>query len=124
MVGDDGKTVPWRDERVGAVDHVAVSVTITSCPEVDIVLIDCFDEGVGIGQVRIGVPAIEIRRWNAVLGAGAWETELCLEDGLAIRASDARKGIEEDLKIGMGLEEFLDQGEIENFLQHLYIVCA
>lgn len=58
------------------------------------------------------------------MGARAGEAEFSLKDSLAIGSGDAGEGIEEYFKIGVRLEELLDQSEIKNFPQHLYVVCA
>lgn len=58
--------------------------------------------------------AIEVGGGNAVLSTGAWETEFFFEDGDSVGTCDAGEGIEEDFEVGVGLEEFLDEGEVED----------
>lgn len=117
VVGNNGKRVTRRDESVGAVDHVAVTVTIGSSTKGNAVLVDNLDKRVGVGEVRIGVTAVEVGARDAVLD-GASEAKLILEDGLAVGSSDTVETVEEDLELGVRVEELLDSGEIENVLQH------
>lgn len=43
VVGDNGEGVTRRDESVGAVDHVSVTVTVRGSTEGDVVLVDNLD---------------------------------------------------------------------------------
>lgn len=121
VVGNDGQGVAGGDESVGAVDHVAVTITVGGSTEGDVVLVNDLDEGVGVGQVGVGVAAVEVGAGDTVLG-GALETKLLLEDGGSIRTSDTVQAVKEDLEIGVGLEELLDEVEIEDVLEHLDVV--
>jgi hypothetical protein len=79
VVGNDSQAVTRRDERVCAVDHVAVTVTVTGSAEVNTVLIDRIDQGLCVHEVGIWVVAAEVGLGHAVLGA-VGDAELLLED--------------------------------------------
>ena len=123
MVGDDGEGVTGGDEGVSTVDHVAVTVTIGGGTKGDVVLIDDLDEGVGVGQVRVGVTAVEVGAGHAVLNS-TFEAEFILEDGLAVRTSDTVQAVEENLEVGVASEELLDHIEVEDVLEHSSVVCG
>lgn len=88
----------------------------------DLALVYGFDERVRVGEVGVWVTAVEIGRGNAVLGAGGWEAEFVLEDCFSVGACDTVESVEEDFEVCVGLEEFLDQGEIEDIFQHFDVV--
>jgi hypothetical protein len=121
MVGNDGERVTGGNESIGAINHVSVTVTVGSSTEGDVVLVDNLDQRVGIGQVGVGVTTVEVGARLAVLGRTS-ESELLLEDGLAVRTSDAGKTIEKDLEVRVRREELLDQVKVEDVLEHVDIV--
>lgn len=121
VVGDDGERVTGRDERISAVNHVAITVTIRGGSERNVVLVDDLDEGVGVGQVGIRVATVEIRARLAVLSSTS-KAKLLLKDGLAVRTSDAGQTVKEDLEVGVGRKELLDSVKVENVLEHGNIV--
>lgn len=65
--------------------------------------------------------AVKVGAGLAVLRS-ATEAELLFEDGLSIGPSDAAEAIEEHFEVGVGAEEFLDSGEVEDVLEHGDIV--
>lgn len=121
VVGNDGQRVARRDEGVGAVNHVAVTIAVRGSTERNVVLVDNLNERMGVGQVGVGVAAVKVGAGNAVL-CGAGEAKLLLEDGLAIGASDAVKTVKEDLEVGVRGKELLDGVKVENILEHRGIV--
>lgn len=123
VVGNDGKRVARRNESIGAVNHVTVTITVGGGTEGDAVLVDNLDERVGVGEVGVGVAAVEVRAGDAVLNSTS-EAKLILEDGLAVRASDTVKAIEKDLELGVRLKELLDGGEVEDVLEHGGVVSG
>lgn len=124
MVSDNSQTVSWRDEGVGSIDHVTVTITVASSAEVDLILVDSFDQRVGIGQVRVGMTTAKIWRWLAVLGARAWESELFLEDSFTIWACNTVEGVKENAEGLVLLQELLDEIEIKDFLEHIDIISS
>jgi hypothetical protein len=84
----------------------------------DLVLVDGFDERVGIREVRIRVSSTKVRRWNTVLGTAAGKAKLLLEDIHSIRPGDTMQRIEENLEVLVGLEERLNQWEVKDILEH------
>lgn len=121
IVGDDGQRVARRNKGIGAVDHVSVAITIGSSTEGNVVLVDNLDEGVGIGEVRVGVATTKVGAGHTVLGR-VGQAEFLLKDSLAVGASDTVEAIEEDLEVGVGREELLDQVKVEDVLEHSNIV--
>lgn len=117
VVGNDGEGVTRRDKGVGTVNHVTVTITIRGSTEGNVVLVDNFDEGVSIGEVRIRVATVKVGGGFAVLN-GTGEAKLLLEDGLAVGASDTVKTVEEDLEVWVGDEELLDKLKVEDVLEH------
>lgn len=117
VVGNDGERVSGRYKGVGAVNHVSVTITIGSGTKGNIVLVDNLDQGVGVGEVRVGVPTVKVGAGNAVLG-GTSESKLLLKDGLAVGASDSVKAIKQDLEVGVGGEELLDGVKVKDVLEH------
>lgn len=75
----------------------------------------------GVDKIGVWVATIEIRRRLAVLCCPG-QTQLFLKDVLAIRTSDTGQTVEEDLEVGVVGEELLDQGEVEDILEHLSVV--
>lgn len=122
VVGNNGQTVTGGDERVGAVDHVAVTVTVTGGTEVHTVLVDGLNELVGIDEVGVGVATAKVRQGLAVHGAAGGQAELLLEDVHTVGASDTVHAVEEHLKVLVGVKEVLDQVEIEDLLHHSHVI--
>jgi hypothetical protein len=122
-VCDDGQAVTRRNERVRAVDHVAVAIAITGSAEVDAVLVDRVDERLGVYEVGVGVVAAEVGLGDAVLCA-VGDAELLLEDVDTVGASDTAEAVEEDLEVRVLLEERLDEVEVEDVLEHLQVVLG
>lgn len=120
-MGDDGERVTGGDESVGAVNHVSVTISVRSSSKGNVVLVDDFDQGVSVCQIRIGMAAIEIRAGYAVL-RGSREPELLVEDGLPVWPSHTVESVKEDLEVWVGAEELLDDVEVEDFLEHNNIV--
>lgn len=123
MVSDDGEGVTGRHERAGAVDHVAVTVTVRGSTEVDLVLLDSVDESVGVDKVGVGVEATEVGLRCAVLGATS-DTKLLLEDLDTVVTGDTVEAVEEDLEVLVLSEELLDEVEVEDVLEHLDVVLG
>lgn len=121
MVGNDGQGVTGRHECAGTVDHVAVTISVRGGTKGNVVLVDLLDQRVGVDEVGVGVSTVEVGRGDAVLGR-ARQSQLLLKDVLAVRASDTGQAVEEDLEVGLVGEELLDQGEVEDVLQHLGVV--
>ena len=117
VVSDDGQGVTRGDESVGAVDHVSVTIAVRSGTEGDVVLVNNLDQRVSVGKVRIGVATVEVGARHTVL-CGVAEAKLLLEDSLSVRASDTVETVEEDLEVGVGREELLDEVEVEDVLEH------
>jgi hypothetical protein len=122
MVSNDGQRVTGRHERVRAVDHVAVSITIGGSSELDAVLVDGLDERVGVDQVRVGVLSAEVGKRFAVLDRGLGQLELVAEDADSVGSRHSVQSVEEDLEVGVGLEVGLDQREVEDLLHVLDVV--
>lgn len=122
LVGDDGHGVAGSDEGSLAVDHVAITITVGGGTELDVVLLDGFDEGVSIDQVGIGVSSTKVRKRDAVLDRGFREAESLHEDGASVGASDTVKTVEQDFEVGVGFEERLDEGEVEDLLEKNEVV--
>lgn len=121
VVGDDGQAVTGRDEGVGAVDHVAVTITVASSTKVDALGIDHVDEGLGVDEVGVWVVTTKVRLGDAVLSA-VLDAKLLLEDVDCVRAGDTAEAIEQDLEVGVLLKERPDQIEVEDALQHGEVV--
>ena len=124
VVSDDGERVARGDEGVGAVDHVAVTVAVGSGAEVDAVLVDGLDELVRVHEVRVWVAAAEIGLGDAVHGAAGGKAELVDEDVDAVGACYTVHAVEEDLEIGVLLEEAADEVEVEDLLHHGDVVLG
>lgn len=122
VVRNDGEAVTRRDEGVGTVDHVTVTVTITGSTEVHAVLVNGLNELVGVHEVGIGVTAAKVRLGLAVHGAAGGQTELLDEDVHAVGTGHTVHTVEENLEILVGAEELLDQVEVEDLLHHGYVV--
>lgn len=123
MVSNDGKGVTGGDERASAVDHVAVTITVRSSTEVDLVLLDSFDESVGVDKVGVGVEAAEVGLGCAVLGA-TLDSKLLLEDLNTVVTSDTVEAVEEDLEVLVLSKELLDEVKVEDVLEHLDVVLG
>lgn len=124
MVGDNGKRVTGRYESASAVDHVAVAVTVGGGAEGNVLLVDDLDKGVGVGEVGVGMTAVEVWRGLAVLDGVIAKTEFPAEDSMAVGARDTGQSIEEDLEVGVLNEELFDQVKVEDVLQHVDVVVG
>lgn len=122
VVGDDGQAVTGGHKGVSTVDHVAVTVTIASGTEVDTVLVNSLNQLMGIDQVGVRVTTVEVRARDTVHGAAAGQTKLVDEDIDAVGPGDTVHAIKQNLEVLVGVEELLDQVEVENLLHHLDIV--
>lgn len=117
LVSDDGDRVARGDECTLSVDHITVAIAVTGSTELDVVLLDGLDKGVGVDKVGIWVSSTKVGKRNAVLDGRFGETESLDEDGSAVWTSDAMQAVEEDLEIGVGLEEGFDEREVEDTLE-------
>jgi len=113
-VCDDRHRVAGRHECAFAVDHIAVTIAITSRTERDVVSLDLLHERVCICQVRVGVSTTKVGERHTILHGGLRESELADEDGLCVWASNAIQAVKEDLVGRGGVEERLDQGEVKD----------
>lgn len=121
VVSDDGKRIAGGDEGISTVDHIAVTITVGGSAEGNVGLVNGLDKGLGIGEVGVGVAAVEVGAGHTVLNSAS-EAELSFEDGLSVGASDTVESIKQDLEVGVGGEELLDEIEVEDVLKHVDIV--
>ena len=122
-VGDDRDTVAGRDERALAVDHVAVTITVTRRAELDILLLDTLNEIVCVCKVRVWVSSTEIGERNGVLDGGIRKSEGLNEDGTSVGTRHTVHAIEEHTElVRVGKQERLDKGEVEDRLEELDVV--
>jgi hypothetical protein len=122
VVCNDGQRVTGRHERVRAVDHVAVTITVGGSSELDAVLVDRLDERVGVDEVRVGVLSTEVGKRFTVLDRGLGQLELVYEDADTVGTRHSAQSVEENLEVGVGLEVGLDQREVEDLLHVLDVV--
>lgn len=123
MVSNDGERVTGRDESALSVDHVTVTVTVRGSTEVDVVLLDSVNQAGGVDEVGVGVVTTKVGLGNAVLG-GTLLAELLLKDIDAVVSSDTAEAVEENLEVGVLLEESLDEVKVEDVLEHLDVVLG
>lgn len=121
-MSNDGQAVTGRDEGVGTIDHVTVSVTIASRAEVHAVLVDGFDKLVGIHKVRVGVTAAKVRLGLAVHSAAGGQTELLDENINAVGTGHTVHTVEQHLEVFVRAQEFFDEIEIKDLLHHGHVV--
>ncbi len=119
---DDCQAITRRDEGVGAVNHISVTVPVRSRAKLDFVLVHGLDEGLRVDKVRVGVATIEVWGRDAILCAARGKAKFFFENSNAVGASDAGEGIEEGFEGRIGVEEGFDEGEVENGFQHCYVV--
>ena len=78
-----------------AEDHVAVPVAIGGCAEVRCIAPEHLAYQLfGIGQVRVGMPAAEIRQRHGVDDGPCRRAELALDQGLRIRPGHRMHSVE------------------------------
>jgi hypothetical protein len=90
---------------------------------VNVVLLDGVNQAGSVDKVGVGVVAAKVGQGNAVLG-GTLLAELLLEDVLTVVSSNTAQAVEEDLEVGVLLEESLDEVKVENVLEHLDVVLG
>ena len=113
-VRDDSNRIAGGDECALSVYHVTITVTIGSCTEGDVVLLNDFDQRVSIRQVGIWVSSTEVGGRHTVLGGRLGKTKLIDEDSVGIGAGNTMQTIEEDPETLSVEEEVLDQVKVEN----------
>jgi hypothetical protein len=90
---------------------------------VDAILVDCIDKRLCVHEIGVGVVAAKVGLGHAVLCA-VGDAEFLLEDVNTVVASNTAQAVEEDLEVGVLLEERLDEVKVENVLEHLKVVCG
>ena len=120
--GEDGERIRRRDEAVAADDQVAVAIAIRGRAEIRrVVAHHQVVQILGVDQVRVGVPAAEIRRRRAVDHGALGRAEQALEDLVRVGAGHRVHGVETHGE-ARG-EHGADLVEIEQALHQRRIVC-
>jgi len=88
-VGNDRHRIRRRDKGSFAVDHVPITIAITSGPKRNIFLLDDFYERVCIRKVRIWVTTSKIGKGNTVLNTGFRKAESRDKDRMSVRPCDS-----------------------------------
>jgi len=123
VVSNNSERVTGRDKGALSVDHVAVTVTVRGGTEVNVVLLDGINQAGGVDEVGVGVVTAKVGLGNAVLGRTLL-AKLLLEDVDTVVSSNTAQTVEENLEVGVLLEERLDQVKVENVLEHLDVVLG
>lgn len=121
MVGDDGQRIAGRDEGVGAVNHVTVTIAVRGCAKGNALLVNNLDKRVRVGEIGIGMAAVEVWAGNAVLGSSS-KAKFLFENGSSVGTCHSVKGVEQDLEVGMRREELLDSVKVKDILEHGNVV--
>ncbi len=120
---DDRHRVRRRHKRVLAIDHVPIAISIARSAKRDVVLVDGFDEGVGVGQIGIRVASSKIGQGFAVLDGGWGKPEFVDEDGAGVRTCDTMQTVKKDLEVlGVFVQELLDEWEIKYPLEESNVI--
>jgi len=77
---------------------------------------------VGVGEVRVWVRATKVGEGDGVLDGFVGETEFGEENGAGVGSGDAIEAVEEDGEGGVGGEEVLDEGKVEDVAEEDDIV--
>lgn len=122
VVGNNRQAVTRRDESVGTVDHVTVTVTVARRTEVHAILIHRFHELMGIHEVGVRVATAKVLLGLAVHSTAGRQTELLDKDVHTIWTGHTVHTVEENLEILVGAEELLDEIKVEDLLHHCHVV--